>query len=250
LKAARLPFKIEKSTRGRHARPTTMSNFAPLGVLRRRAAIWSALAAALIIGGCESRSAPTAPSAGSPEPAAVRRIVVLGDSLAVSPSADQSFPSELQARIARQGLRWTVTNAGITGDTTAGGLRRVESLLASDVGVLLVALGANDGLRGIDVSMVEKNLSMIIDLAQRRNVRVLLCGIETPPTHGWDYTVAFHYVFPRLAQQYAVPLVPFLLSGVVLTPGLNGPDGIHPNAAGARRIADTIWPYLEPLVQQ
>ena len=143
-----------------------------------------------------------------------------------------------------------MTNAGVSGDTTAGGLRRVESLLAGDVGVLVVALGANDGLRGIGVSTVEKNLSTIIELAQRHNVRVLLCGMETPPTHGWDYSVAFHYVFPRLAQQYAVPLVPFLLTGVALTPDMNGPDGIHPNAAGAQRIADTIWPYLEPLVQQ
>jgi acyl-CoA thioesterase I len=227
-----------------------MGNFAPFRVLRDRATIWPALAAALIIAACRSSSAPTAPSVASAEPAAVRRIVVLGDSLAVSPSTDRSFPSELQARIARQGLRWTVTNAGVSGDTTAGGLRRVEPLLASDVGVLVVALGANDGLRGIDVSTIEKNLSAIIDLAAQRSIRVLLCGMETPPTHGWDYTVAFHSLFPRLAQQFAAPLVPFLLAGVVLTPGLNGPDGIHPNAAGAQRIADTIWPYLEPLVVQ
>lgn len=234
-------------------RPSTttddMKHFAPLRALRRRATIWSALAAALIVAACGSRSAATAPSAVSAEPAAVRRIVVLGDSLAVSPSTNESFPSELQARIARQGLRWIVTNAGVSGDTSAGGLRRVESLLASDVGVLVVALGANDGLQGVDVSIVEKNLSTIIDLAQRRNLRVLLCGMETPPTHGSDYSIAFHSLFPRLAQQHTVPLVPFLLAGVVLTPDLNGPDGIHPNAAGARRIADTIWPYLEPLIQ-
>jgi acyl-CoA thioesterase-1 len=226
-----------------------MATFARFRVRRDRAAIWPALAAALIVAACGSSSASTAPSAASAEPAAVRRIVVLGDSLAVSPSTDRSFPSELQARIARQGLQWTVTNAGISGDTTAGGLRRVEPLLASDVGVLVVALGANDGLRGIDVRMIEKNLSAIIDLAGRRSIRALLCGMETPPTHGWDYTVAFHSLFPRLAQQFAAPLVPFLLAGVVLTPDLNGPDGIHPNAAGAQRIADTIWPYLEPLVQ-
>jgi acyl-CoA thioesterase-1 len=127
-------------------------------------------------------------------------------------------------------------------------LRRLEPLLAGDVGVLVVALGANDGLRGVDVSTVERNLSAIIDAAQGRGIRVLLCGMETLPTHGWDYTVAFHYLFPRLAQQHAVPLVPFLLAGVALAPDMTGPDGFHPNAAGARRIAETIWPYLEPLV--
>jgi acyl-CoA thioesterase I len=227
-----------------------LGNVDPLRLLRRFAPIWPAVAAALIVVACETRSVPTAPSASSAAPAAVRRIVVLGDSLAVSPSIDLSFPSELQARIARQGLRWTVMNAGVNGDTTAGGLRRIEPLLARDVGVLVVALGANDGLRGVDVSTIEKNLSAIIDVAQARRIRVLLCGMEMPPTHGWDYTVAFHHLFPRLAQQYAVTLVPFLLAGVALVPGLNGPDGIHPNAAGARRIADTIWPYLEPLVQQ
>jgi acyl-CoA thioesterase-1 len=226
-----------------------MSSFALILLLRRRTAMLLVVAAALIAAACGSSAASTAPSAAAVESADVRRIVVLGDSLAVSPSTDRSFPSELQARIARRGLRWTVTNAGISGDTTAGGLRRVEPLLGSDVGVLVVALGANDGLRGIDVPTIEKNLSAIIDLAGRRSIRVLLCGMETPPTHGWDYTVAFHSLFPRLAQQFAAPLVPFLLAGVVLTPDLNGPDGIHPNAAGAQRIADTIWPYLEPLVQ-
>jgi acyl-CoA thioesterase I len=225
-----------------------MNTFDPLRALRHRAAMLSILAAALAAAACESRSAPTAASPASAEPGAIRRIVVLGDSLAVSPSVDQSFPSELQTRIARQGLRWTVTNAGISGDTTAGGLRRLEPLLAGDVGVLVVALGANDGLRGVDVSTVEQNLSTIIDAAQGRGIRVLLCGMETLPTHGWDYTVAFHYVFPRLAQQHAVPLVPFLLAGVALAPDMTGPDGFHPNAAGARRIAETIWPYLESLV--
>lgn len=179
----------------------------------------------------------------------MRRIVVLGDSLAVSPSLEESFPAELRARIERLGLRWTVTNAGVNGDTTAGGMRRLEPLLAADVGVLVLELGANDGLRGIDPSAIETNLSAMIAAAQRRAIRVLLCGMETPPTHGLDYSVAFHYVFPTVAQRHSVPLVPFLLSAVVLTPELNGPDGIHPNAAGARRIADTIWPYLEPLLQ-
>ena len=213
-----------------------------------------ALAATLAVAACGSKSAspvltaPSAPSSIGVDPVRVRRVVVLGDSLAVSPSREQGFPSELQTRITRQGLPWTVTNAGSTGDTTAGGLGRVRSLLASDVGVLVVALGANDGLRGVPISTIDKNLSAIIEMAKQQNIAVLLCGMETPPTRGWDYTVAFHYVFPDLAQRYSIPLVPFLLAGVALSPDLNGPDGIHPNAAGAQRIADTVWPYLQPLL--
>ena len=179
----------------------------------------------------------------------MRRVVVLGDSLAVSPSPDESFPSELQARITRRGLPWTVANAGISGDTTSGGVRRLEPLLASDVGLLVIELGANDGLRGVAIPAIETNLSTMIETAQRRSIRVLLCGMETLPTHGWDYALAFHNVFPRVASRYAVPLVPFLLAGVVLTPDMSR-DGIHPNAAGAQRIADTIWPHVEPLLQR
>jgi len=172
---------------------------------------------------------------------------VLGDSLAVTPTPAESFPERLNARILQQRLPWTVTNAGIIGDTTADGVRRVESLLAADVGVLVVELGANDGLDRVDVATVERNLLSIVATAQQHNTRVLLCGMETPPTHGLDYSLAFHFVFPRVASARGVPLVPFLLAGVALVPDLTL-DGVHPNAAGAQRIADTVWPYLEPLL--
>jgi acyl-CoA thioesterase-1 len=174
---------------------------------------------------------------------------VLGDSLAVSPSEGQSFPAELQRLTDATRPGWTVSNAGISSDTTAGGARRVDRVLTSDVAVLVVALGANDGLGGVPVLTVEANLSSIIAAAQARGMALLLCGMETPPTHGWDYTLAFHQVFPRLAQRHNVPLVPFLLSGVALVREMNGPDGVHPNAAGARRIAQNVWPYLEPLLR-
>jgi acyl-CoA thioesterase-1 len=206
-----------------------------------------ALAAALLLAAaCDSTSSAPGPS---PSPVVLRRVVVLGDSLAVSPSVEQGFPSGLQTRIARQGLPWIVTNAGVSGDTTADGLRRVEPLLESDVGVLVAELGANDGLRGIAISTIRGNLATVVEIAQRRNIRVLLCGMETPPTHGLDYSIAFHSIFPGLAQQYRVGLVPFLLADVVLTPALLGDDGVHPNAAGAERIAETVWPYLEPLLR-
>lgn len=116
--------------------------------------------------------------------------------------------------------------------------------------MLVLELGANDGLRGVDIATVEKNLSTMIEKAQAKGIRVLLCGMDTPPLNGWSYTVEFHKVFPRVAQKYSVPLVPYLLEGVALNAEMNGNDGIHPNAAGARRIAETVWPYLEPLVLQ
>lgn len=205
-----------------------------------------ALAAAAACGAGTSPSSPgQVPTDAQPQ---IRQVVVLGDSLAVSPSRAQSFPAVLQERIDELKLPWTIVNAGIGGDTTSGGLRRMDGLLGPDVGVLILALGANDGLRGVDTSRIESNLSAIIERAQARGVQVLLCGMETPPLHGWQYTIAFHQLFPRLAARYHVVLVPFLLEGVALNPDMNGGDGIHPNATGARRIAETLWPYLAPLL--
>src|SRR5689334_8170497 len=144
-----------------------------------------ALLVALLCVACGST--PSSPSASPPSavsPAAVQRIVVLGDSLAVSPSPTESFPARLQSRIAAAALRWTVTNAGVSGDTTADGVQRADALLAADVGILVFELGANDGLRGLPTTTVDENLATVVTLAQRRNIRVLLCGMETPPTHG------------------------------------------------------------------
>ena len=210
-------------------------------LIRRLAIIWL-IGATLIAAACGS-----SPSSPSNQP--IRRVVVLGDSLAVTPTIAQSFPSALQTRIDRAALPWRVTNAGVTGDTTADGVRRVEGVLSSDVGVLVLELGANDGLEGVDVTTVERNLSAIVEAAQRHNVRTLLCGMETLPTYGLDYAAAFHAVFARVSQRYTLPLVPFLLAGVALDPAFNGPDLVHPNAAGAQRIADNVWPYLAPLLQ-
>lgn len=175
---------------------------------------------------------------------------MLGDSLAVSPSRSQSFPAVLQARLEARHPGWTIRNEGVSGETTAGGVRRVDGVLGSDTRILILELGANDGLRHVEIATIEKNLSAIVERAQARGIRVLLCGMETPPINGWNYSVEFHRIFPRVAAKYTVPLVPFLLAGVALNPDLNGDDEIHPNAAGARMIADTVWPFLEPLVAQ
>jgi len=193
---------------------------------------------------CGSASGPTSPTA------AARTIVVLGDSLAVSPSRASGFPAILQERLNATHPGWTVINQGVSGDTTSDGLRRLDPALASDTGIVVLELGANDGLQGVPLETIETNLGTIIERAQARGIRVLLCGMETPPFYGFNYSLEYHKIYPRLAARYNLPLVPFLLEGVALNPDLNGSDEVHPNAAGARRIADTVWPYLEPLVTQ
>lgn len=204
------------------------------------------VAATMMLAACGS-GAPASPSPGQGPP---RVIVVFGDSLAVSPSPAAAFPSVLQAKLDATHPGWTVINQSVSGDTTADGLRRLDPALEGGTAILVLELGANDGLRGIPIATIENNLSTIIERARARSIRVVLCGMETPPFHGFSYSLEYHAIFPRLAARYAVPLVPFLLEGVALNPDLNGDDEIHPNAAGARRIADTVWPYLEPLVAQ
>jgi len=148
------------------------------------------------------------------------------------------------------GLPRDVINHGVSGDTTTRARARLDAALAEEPSILIVALGANDGVRGVPVPQVRANLETIIETAQRRNVSVLLCGMEAFPLYGWEYTAEFHRLFPALAEKYHVPLVPFLLDGVVANPEMLQPDFVHPNAAGAARIAQTIWPYLQPLVAQ
>jgi acyl-CoA thioesterase I len=220
--------------------------------LARRVGLCYSLAAMFAATACESHAAPTSPTRGGDEaaPAAPGRIVVLGDSLAVSPSRTDNFPAALQRRLNSGNRRWSIVNSGVSGDTTAGGVRRFDAATEGGADILILELGANDGLRGVDTSAIEKNIAAIIERAQRRGIQVLLCGMETPPLHGWDYTVEFHRIFPRLASRYDVPLVPFLLAGVALNPEMNGEDEIHPNAAGAQRIADTVWVFLQPMVER
>jgi acyl-CoA thioesterase-1 len=189
-------------------------------------------------------------SAGVPRQSSRARIVVLGDSLASGRGigADNAFPAVLEKKVKDEGLEFEIVNAGISGDTSSGALRRFERLLDDDVRVLVLELGANDGLRGIPVAQVKTNLSRMIEAAQARRIAVLLCGMEALPIHGWDYSVAFHNVYGELAKKYDVPLVPFILMNVIGNRDLMQPDHAHPNAAGARAIADNIWPYLKPLL--
>jgi acyl-CoA thioesterase-1 len=140
-------------------------------------------------------------------------------------------------------------NAGVSGDTTTDAVGRFERALVPDTRVLVVALGANDGLRGQSIDTMKANLRRIVERAKARNIQVLLCGMDTPPNNGWDYTIRFHNVFPDLAREFDLPLMPFLLTGVFGDDRLNLPDRFHPNAAGMRVIANEMWPYLEPLLK-
>jgi len=178
------------------------------------------------------------------------RVVAFGDSLTSGRGvgADEAFQAILQQRIEHEGLDYVVVNAGVSGDTSSRALRRLNAALDGDVRVLILALGANDGLRGVPVATLKSNLSRVIEQAQQRGATVLLCGMEALPLYGWNYSVAFHNVYRDLAQEYGVTLVPFILTNVIGNPDLMQPDHAHPNARGARAIADNIWPYLEPIL--
>jgi acyl-CoA thioesterase-1 len=206
----------------------------------------------LTLMGCDGESSKGAPSAPSPQSQAPPVVVVLGDSLSAGPGLPSSaaYPALLQQRAADAGYGHRIVNAGVSGDTTSDGLRRLDGVLTADTRVLVVALGANDGLRGVPVATVKRNLADIIARAKSRGTKVLLAGMETPPSRGWQYSVDFHFIYPDLAREHDVPLMPFLLAGVFGDAALNLPDGFHPNAAGMRVIADAMWPYLEPLLRE
>ena len=177
------------------------------------------------------------------------RIVVLGDSLTAGLGLVESeaYPSLLQKKLDDEGYEFEIVNAGVSGDTTAGGLRRLDWALEGDVKILVVALGGNDALRGLSIDEMKENLGTIIERARGRGVMVLLAGMEAPPNYGEEYTVKFRQVYRDLARTHQVSLVPFLLDGVAGEARLNQGDGIHPNAEGARLIAEAIWRALRPM---
>ena len=160
------------------------------------------------------------------------------------------MPALIQDRLHAEGRRYEVVNAGVSGDTSAGGLSRLEWSLEGDVEVLVIELGANDGLRGLPVSQMKRNLGEIVTRATQRGITVVLTGMEAPPNWGIAYTSEFRGVFRDLADEHDVAFVPFYLEGVAGISSLNNSDGMHPNAAGARIVADTLWRTLEPLLEK
>jgi acyl-CoA thioesterase-1 len=214
------------------------------------------------ISGCADRpangrsagpSAPAAPAVSTPaavdsapiEPTGPL-VVFLGDSLSAGYglSEEDAFPAVIGERLAALGRPVRVVNAGVSGDTSAGGRARLDWLLRQNPDVLVVELGANDGLRDLPAAATEDNLRAIITTAKSRGIRVLLCGMQLPPNYGRDTTAAFAAIFPRLAGELDVALVPFLLEGVGGVPELNQADGIHPTVEGDRRVAETVLPHL------
>jgi len=186
----------------------------------------------------------------SPASAADHVIAALGDSLTagLGVSPEEAYPAVLEARLRREGFEYRVINAGVSGDTSAGGLRRIDWVLKLRPDVVIVALGANDGLRGQAPDVLRDNLTRIIERARAAGVRVLLAGMRLPPNYGDDYARAFAGVYPAVARATGVPLAPFLLDGVAGDARLNQPDGIHPTVEGQRVIAERLWPYLKPLL--
>jgi acyl-CoA thioesterase-1 len=185
-------------------------------------------------------------TAGSP------LIVALGDSLTSGQGIGQAkaYPAVLQELLDEAGLDFTVVNAGVSGDISTRAANRIDRVLDGDVRILIVALGANDGLRGTPIPQLKANFSRIIEAAQARGIVVVLCGMEALPVHGWDYSVQFHQAYRELADRYHLELVPFLLMNVIGDANMMQRDRMHPNAAGAREIAANIWPYLKPLAEQ
>jgi acyl-CoA thioesterase I len=198
--------------------------------------------------GTAETDAPAATPAAVP--ANKPRIVFLGDSLTagLGLAKEQSVPALIQKHLDDEHYQYEVVNAGVSGDTSAGGLSRLDWSLDGDVRVLVLELGANDGLRGLPPSAMKRNLSEIITRAKSRGITVLLTGMEAPPNYGAAYTKEFRQVFPDLAREHDVALVPFYLNGVAGVPALNQRDGIHPNPEGARIVERTIWQSLEPLL--
>lgn len=179
-----------------------------------------------------------------------RVVVCLGDSLTegYGLAPEESYPSLLEGMLRERGHAVRVVNAGVSGSTSASAASRLRWQLRSRPDVVVIALGGNDGLRGVDVAATEANLSMAIDLAQQSGARVLLAGMKLPPNYGPEYTAAFEALFPALAVKHHVALLPFLLEGVAANPELNLPDGIHPNARGTEIVARNVLAALQPLL--
>ncbi len=193
-------------------------------------------------------------AAGLATAADSKRIVFLGDSLTagygLKPS--QAYPALIKQKLEDADIEAEVVNAGVSGDTSSGGLRRINWLLKKRIDILVLALGANDGLRGQDVDATRENLQKIIDRTKEKypDVQIVIAGMMVPPNLGKKYAAAFQSIFPTLAKKNDSVLIPFLLEGVAGTRKLNQADAIHPTAEGQKIIAETVWKHLKPLLKE
>jgi acyl-CoA thioesterase I len=209
---------------------------------------------ALALAGCGRRDTPKLPERSAAATAAAPVILVVGTSLTAGLGLDPSeaYPALLQEMVDSAGFHYRVVNAGNSGETSAGAVRRVEWLLRQPVAVLILETGGNDGLRGLDPDSLRANIETIVRLArlQAPQPEVLLLGMEAPPNLGADYASRFRGAYRTAARELGVPLVPFLLEGVGGVDSLNQADGIHPTASGQRRVAATVWAALLPLLEK
>lgn len=248
-----------KKIAGRRGRPASTSGRASATVLTL-----VMLLLVLAAGGCRREDPPAAVSAAPPaaaqpiaaasgearEVAGLPQVVFLGDSLTagLGLGEEAAYPAVAGELLAERGLPVRVVNAGVSGDTSAGGLARVDWLLSLRPDIVVLALGANDGLRGQPVAGIEANLREIVRRARTAGARVVLAGMKMPPNYGPEYTRDFEALYARLARELDLPFVPFLLAGVAADPGLNQADGIHPTAEGQRIIARLVADALQPLL--
>lgn len=179
------------------------------------------------------------------------KIIAFGDSLTAGFGLQEkeSYPFLLQQKLKADGYDYEVINAGVSGETSLGGLERVDWVLEQEnAQILILELGANDLLRGLPVAKMKQNLATIIEKAQAKNVKILLCGMLAPPTMGAQYQREFVNAFPDLANKYKVEFLPFLLEGIALNKNLNQPDGIHPNAEGEKIMTENVYKALQPML--
>jgi len=179
-------------------------------------------------------------------------ILAFGDSLTYGfeVKENESYPARLQKILREEGYPHKVVNAGVNGDTTTGGASRIDWLLQHNPEIVIVELGANDGLRGLPVDEMKKNLSAIIEACKKKNSKVLLAGMKIPPNYGQEYTDEFEQMYEALARQHDVPLLPFFLEDVAAKRELTLPDGIHPVSEGYAIVTLTVWKYLKPMLKK
>ncbi|SLM47565.1 Esterase TesA [Nitrospira japonica] len=202
--------------------------------------------ASLLVG---AAAAPTLAEA----PADVRpKLVAFGDSLTsgLGVAAADAYPAQLQRRLDEAGFRYRVINAGVSGDTTAGGLRRVRWILNSRPTLVILELGGNDGLRGLSLAETRRNLELIVEQLQQASVTVVLAGMKLPPNYGQEYTQGFEEIYPALARRYRLKLIPFFLEGIAGDTALNQADGIHPTAEGYHIIVGNLFESLKPILKR
>lgn len=235
----------------------------------------AALLITLGLTGCDPSTAPTSspsPTAGSTQQAVANetpsqapptstprlhtdarpKIVAFGDSLTagLGVAPDQTYPAQLQRRLDALGQQYLVLNAGVSGDTSAGGLRRVSWVLAGNPHLVILELGGNDGLRGLSLPETRSHLDAIIQRLKQANVQVILAGMKLPPNYGKEYTSKFEAMYRDLAHAHSLPLIPFLLEGVGGNTSLNQADGIHPTAEGYQIVVETVLKSLLPVLNE